>query len=82
MRRLVIAGIAALAVASSANAYPGPFHIDSAGHCRAANGATVPMTICKPPPPGATAICSDGTYGFTHSQWTACKNHGHVDRWL
>lgn len=33
-------------------------------------------------PPGATAICRDGTYSFSHNRRGACSHHGGVAKWL
>lgn len=32
-------------------------------------------------PPGATALCNDGTYSFSHSHKGTCSHHGGVARW-
>ena len=34
------------------------------------------------PPPGATALCCDGTYSFSRSRRGTCSHHGGVCRWL
>lgn len=33
-------------------------------------------------PRGATALCRDGTYSFSHSRRGTCSHHGGVRRWL
>lgn len=34
------------------------------------------------PPPGATALCRDGTYSFSQHRSGTCSYHGGVARWL
>ncbi len=34
------------------------------------------------PPPGATAVCRDGTYSFSTHHSGTCSGHGGVDHWL
>ena len=34
------------------------------------------------PPPGATALCRDGTYSFSQTHSGTCSHHGGVARWL
>lgn len=34
------------------------------------------------PPPGATAVCRDGTYSFSQNRSGTCSYHGGVARWL
>jgi 5-methylcytosine-specific restriction endonuclease McrA len=34
------------------------------------------------PPPGATALCQDGTYSFSQHRSGTCSHHGGVARWL
>ena len=34
------------------------------------------------PPPGATALCRDGTYSFSKHRSGTCSHHGGVARWL
>jgi uncharacterized protein DUF3761 len=34
------------------------------------------------PPPGATAVCRDGTYSFSQHRSGTCSYHGGVARWL
>jgi Protein of unknown function (DUF3761) len=41
----------------------------------AASGASTP-------PPGATALCRDGTYSFSQTHSGTCSHHGGVARWL
>lgn len=33
-------------------------------------------------PPGATALCKDGTYSYSRSRRGTCSHHGGVARWL
>jgi uncharacterized protein YraI len=33
-------------------------------------------------PPGATALCRDGTYSFSQSRSGTCSHHGGVAKWL
>ena len=33
-------------------------------------------------PAGATALCRDGTYSFSHSRRGTCSHHGGVAKWL
>jgi hypothetical protein len=33
-------------------------------------------------PPGATAVCNDGTYSFSQTHSGTCSHHGGVARWL
>lgn len=33
-------------------------------------------------PPGATALCRDGTYSFSKSRRGTCSHHGGVAKWL
>lgn len=46
-------------------------------------GQTVPSP-CEydSAPPGATAICGDGTYSFSQSRRGTCSHHGGVAQWL
>jgi hypothetical protein len=39
-------------------------------------------TAANAPPPGATAICRDGTYSFSQHRSGTCSHHGGVARWL
>jgi len=34
------------------------------------------------PPPGATALCNDGTYSFSKNRRGTCSHHGGVKKWL
>lgn len=34
------------------------------------------------PPPGATAVCRDGTYSFSQHRSGTCSHHGGVAQWL
>jgi len=34
------------------------------------------------PPPGATALCRDGTYSYSQHRSGTCSHHGGVARWL
>jgi hypothetical protein len=36
----------------------------------------------SPPPPGATAVCRDGTYSFSQHHSGTCSHHGGVAQWL
>lgn len=33
-------------------------------------------------PPGASALCRDGTYSFSHHRRGTCSWHGGVKKWL
>jgi len=33
-------------------------------------------------PDGATAMCGDGTFSFSHSRSGTCSRHGGVGKWL
>lgn len=39
-------------------------------------------TYYNAPPPGATALCRDGTYSFSHNRRGTCSHHGGVEKWL
>ena len=43
-----------------------------------------PTSTPKPPvhPPGATAICNDGTYSYSQHRRGTCSHHGGVREWL
>ena len=34
------------------------------------------------PPPGATALCKDGTYSYSQHHSGTCSHHGGVAQWL
>ncbi len=34
------------------------------------------------PPPGATGLCNDGTYCYSHDRSHACLRHGGVQQWF
>lgn len=40
-----------------------------------------PTYYCSAPP-GATALCRDGSYSFSRSRRGTCSHHGGVARWL
>jgi 5-methylcytosine-specific restriction endonuclease McrA len=42
----------------------------------------VPAAVASSPPPGATALCRDGTYSFSRHRSGTCSYHGGVARWL
>lgn len=42
----------------------------------------VPAATASSPPPGATALCRDGTYSFSQHRSGTCSYHGGVARWL
>jgi Protein of unknown function (DUF3761) len=44
--------------------------------------ATVTHTASASPPPGATALCRDGSYSFSHHRSGTCSHHGGVAKWL
>lgn len=39
-------------------------------------------TYYDSPPPGATALCRDGTYSFSKNRRGTCSHHGGVQKWL
>src|SRR5262249_35136753 len=43
-----------------------------------------PQTVTKQEthPPGASAICRDGTFSFSQNRRGTCSHHGGVARWL
>jgi uncharacterized protein YgiM (DUF1202 family) len=48
-------------------------------------GVRVPSpqrTLDNQPPQGATALCRDGSYSFSHSRRGTCSHHGGVAQWL
>jgi hypothetical protein len=42
----------------------------------------VPIASGNSPPPGATALCRDGTYSFSKHRSGTCSHHGGVAKWL
>jgi hypothetical protein len=44
--------------------------------------ATAVQAASASPPPGATALCRDGTYSFSHHRAGTCSHHGGVAKWL
>jgi hypothetical protein len=61
----------AAAVSCQSNEYR-----NSSGHC-------VPRPTQAPaPPPGASAICNDGSYSFSEHRRGTCSGHGGVRTWL
>ena len=42
--------------------------------------ATAPVVWAAPP--GATAVCQDGTYSYSHERAGACDGHGGISQWL
>ncbi|HEY7440435.1 MAG TPA: DUF3761 domain-containing protein, partial [Acidimicrobiia bacterium] len=44
--------------------------------------AAVASTRGTAPPPGATALCRDGTYSFSQTHSGTCSHHGGVQQWL
>jgi hypothetical protein len=42
----------------------------------------VPAATASSAPPGATALCRDGTYSFSKHRSGTCSHHGGVARWL
>jgi Protein of unknown function (DUF3761)/Bacterial SH3 domain len=40
------------------------------------------QTYYDSPPPGATALCRDGTYSFSTHRRGTCSHHGGVAKWL
>ena len=45
-------------------------------------GAIVAVDTGAAPPPGATALCRDGTYSFSQTHSGTCSHHGGVAQWL
>jgi Protein of unknown function (DUF3761) len=45
-------------------------------------GAGAVAVRASSPPPGATALCKDGTYSFSKHRSGACSYHGGVAKWL
>jgi hypothetical protein len=52
-----------------------------AGAALAVGGFAASAAI-KAPPPGATALCRDGTYSFSQTHSGTCSHHGGVAQWL
>ena len=46
-----------------------------------AHGQPTP-TPSPAPPPGATGLCNDGTYCYSHDRNRACSHHGSVQQWF
>jgi hypothetical protein len=40
------------------------------------------VSLAATPPPGATAVCRDGTYSFSQHHSGTCSHHGGVAKWL
>jgi hypothetical protein len=45
-------------------------------------GALLAVATGAAPPPGATALCRDGTYSFSQTHSGTCSHHGGVSQWL
>jgi hypothetical protein len=45
-------------------------------------GFAASAAIKDGPPPGATALCNDGTYSFSQTRSGTCSHHGGVAVWL
>ena len=43
---------------------------------------TPARTPRKRPPPGASALCRDGTFSFSRTRSGTCSHHGGVQEWL
>jgi hypothetical protein len=59
--------------------------LDNDNHYTSANGDTVHSpahTSDGDAPPGATALCNDGTYSFSENRRGTCSHHGGVAKWL
>lgn len=41
-----------------------------------------PLAVAASAPPGATALCRDGTYSFSQHRSGTCSHHGGVAAWL
>jgi hypothetical protein len=58
------------------------------GPLRAAAGVALLVVVAvstaaaSAPPHGATAVCRDGTYSYSHHRSGTCSHHGGVARWL
>lgn len=54
-----------------------------AGYYRNSDGNCIQRPAAAPgPPPGATALCNDGTYSFSAHRSGTCSYHGGVKVWL
>ena len=49
--------------------------------CTLAGFSLAPAAV-KDPPPGATALCKDGTYSYSATRSGTCSHHGGVAVWL
>jgi len=64
------------------NSYEKP-HSGEIKYYRNSNGDKVQSpTYYNSPPPGATALCRDGTYSFSKNRRGTCSHHGGVAKWL
>ena len=45
-------------------------------------GVVATHGLADGPPPGATALCRDGTYSFSQTHSGTCSHHGGVAQWL
>lgn len=45
-------------------------------------GLAAAVAAFAKPPPGATALCRDGTYSFSKHRSGTCSHHGGVAKWL
>ena len=60
-----------------------PIHNSSIKYYTNSKGERVQSpTYYKSVPPGATALCRDGTYSFSKSRRGTCSHHGGVAKWL
>jgi hypothetical protein len=48
----------------------------------AAASLSAGASLAATPPPGATALCRDGTYSYSTHRSGTCSHHGGVARWL
>jgi hypothetical protein len=69
-------GVSGLAAAPIAAACPAGTYQGSSGDC------VQDPTAAPSPPPGATALCRDGTYSFSETRSGTCSRHGGVKQWL
>jgi hypothetical protein len=44
--------------------------------------ANVTAPVASSAPSGATAMCQDGTYSYSHERAGTCDGHGGVSHWL